>query len=74
MSLSPQRVAPKGYRKRIEYDCCDYDPDPENGPETDGPQQMEDEDEDTWWDRRNEWIQETRQVVQPEPDVCVTLQ
>ncbi|KAF9469550.1 hypothetical protein BDZ94DRAFT_1180725 [Collybia nuda] len=54
---------------RIIYDECVYDPDPENGPEEDGPQQGEDEDEDDFWDRRQEWIEATRQVVQPEPDV-----
>lgn len=53
--------------QRIQYDNVDYDPDPENGPDTDGPQQEEDEDEDDYYDRRQEWIAATRRVVKPEP-------
>lgn len=52
---------------RIVYDDCVYDPDPENGPETEGPQRQDGEDENDFWDRREEWIKATRQVVQPEP-------
>ncbi|KAG6851319.1 hypothetical protein H0H87_001322, partial [Tephrocybe sp. NHM501043] len=52
---------------RITYEECSYDPDPEYGPETDGPQQEEDEDVDEYWDRRQEWIRNTRKVVLPEP-------
>ncbi|KAF9042141.1 hypothetical protein BJ165DRAFT_1485839 [Panaeolus papilionaceus] len=53
--------------QRIVFDGCEYDPDPEYGPDTDGPQQLSDEDEDDYWDRRQEWIKETRKIVRPEP-------
>ncbi|KAF9524845.1 hypothetical protein CPB83DRAFT_871114 [Crepidotus variabilis] len=60
--------------RRINYDCVEYDPDPEEGSETEGPQQGDDEDEDDYWDRRQEWIRETRVVVQPEPNASFSPQ
>jgi hypothetical protein len=55
---------------RIPYYDVEYDPDPEHAPETEGPQRLEGED-DKWsrsyWDRRNQWIEDTRKVVLPEP-------
>ncbi|KAF8065186.1 hypothetical protein FPV67DRAFT_1696141 [Lyophyllum atratum] len=54
-------------RTRIAYTECVYDPDPENGPATDGPQQEDGEDEDAYDERRQEWYEATRRVVQPEP-------
>ncbi|TFK24949.1 hypothetical protein FA15DRAFT_618654 [Coprinopsis marcescibilis] len=56
------------YFQRITYDGCDYDPDPDSFDDNEGPQQRKDEDEDDFWDRRQEWIEETRKVVLPEPD------
>jgi len=44
-----------------------YDPDPELWPETEGPQQAEGEDEDEFYERRQQWIRDTRRIVQPEP-------
>ncbi|TFK70995.1 hypothetical protein BDN72DRAFT_794538 [Pluteus cervinus] len=64
VTLSPSRA---GYNLRIWYTSCQYDPDPENGPATDGPQQLEGEDENTYWYRRDDWYEQTRKVVQPEP-------
>ncbi|KAG6909616.1 hypothetical protein DXG01_016398 [Tephrocybe rancida] len=52
---------------RIDYSGCEYDPDPENGPATDGPQQEDDEDNDEYVQRRVQWYEETRRVVLPEP-------
>ena len=51
---------------RIEFTQVIYDPDPENGPETDGPQQEEDEDEDDYAERREEWYKSVRKVVLPD--------
>ncbi|KAG5652503.1 hypothetical protein H0H81_004816 [Sphagnurus paluster] len=56
---------------RIEYYECEYDPDPENGPETDGPQRADYETERRWQAARTAWYAATRRVVQPEPDVFV---
>ncbi|KAF5383139.1 hypothetical protein D9615_005036 [Tricholomella constricta] len=56
---------------RISYTDCEYDPDPERGPEEDGPQQEEDEDESDYDERRHYWYEATRKVVQPEPGVFV---
>ena len=54
---------------RIVYeDLPCYDPDPASLPETEGPQQESDEDEDDYLDRRREWIYDTREIVQPEPE------
>lgn len=67
MTLTPLK---EGQRDtRIIYDDCIYDPDPDYGPETDGPQQGDDEDEDDFWVRRREWLEATRQVVRPEPGI-----
>ncbi|KAG6918567.1 hypothetical protein DXG01_013368 [Tephrocybe rancida] len=66
MSLSP--LKDPGFRyNRIQYTECVYDPDPENGPETDGPQRGDYEDEDDFWEQRDSWYEDTRVVVRPEP-------
>ncbi|PPQ76533.1 hypothetical protein CVT24_010932 [Panaeolus cyanescens] len=68
LTLSPlQAQHPRFPPRRVLFEGCEYDPDPENGPETEGPQQLPDEDEEEFWDRRQEWIEATRQVVRPEP-------
>ncbi|KAG6864409.1 hypothetical protein C0991_009702 [Blastosporella zonata] len=66
MSLNPLKERNFKYN-RIHYTRCVYNPDPESGPETDGPQQGKDEDEDEFLERRYEWYEATRVVVLPEP-------
>ena len=60
----------RGVILRIPYYVVEYDPDPEWAPETEGPQRLEGED-DKWSAsyraRRNQWIEDTRKVVLPEP-------
>ena len=53
--------------ERIPYSSVKYDPDPENGPEDEGPQQEKDEHELEYWERHAEWYRETRKLVLPEP-------
>ncbi|KAF9527148.1 hypothetical protein CPB83DRAFT_816168 [Crepidotus variabilis] len=67
-TLAPH--ADHNYRQpqRIGYSDVEYDPDPENGPDTDGPQQEDDEDEDDYLERRQEWIEDTRELIYPEPE------
>lgn len=67
LTLAPLADSKFRHGKRISY-CGEYDPDPENGPSTDGPQQESDEDEDDYDERRWEWYINTRRVVHPEPD------
>ncbi|CAA7267686.1 unnamed protein product [Cyclocybe aegerita] len=52
---------------RIVYEGTEYDPDPASWPDEAGPQMDEGEDEDDYWDRRQEWIEATRVLVMPEP-------
>lgn len=62
---------------RIPYYDVDYDPDPEYGPKTEGPQRLEGEDDgwsESYWNRRNQWIEDTRKVVLPEPGVFRPLE
>jgi hypothetical protein len=62
---------------RIPYYEVKYNPDPENAPETEGPQRPEGEEErysSSYWDRRERWIEATRKVVLPEPKVFRPLQ
>ena len=67
LTLAPLADSEFRHGRRIHFTDCEYDPDPENGPETDGPQQIPDEDEDDYWERRDEWYRETRRLVLPEP-------
>ncbi|PPQ74093.1 hypothetical protein CVT24_012938, partial [Panaeolus cyanescens] len=68
LTLSPlQAQYPRFPPRRVLFEGCEYDPDPENGPETEGPQQLPDEDDEEFWDRRQEWIESIRRVVRPEP-------
>ncbi|TFK36203.1 hypothetical protein BDQ12DRAFT_725248 [Crucibulum laeve] len=69
-TLTPLKT-PNSSCERIPFSTVDYDPDPENAPETEGPQQRPDEDEDDYWERREEWITSTRRVVMPEPSPFV---
>lgn len=54
--------------QRISCTLVEYDPDPDDIPEDQRPPQGEDEDEDDYWDRMQEWEAETRKVVIPEPE------
>ncbi|KAF5383169.1 hypothetical protein D9615_005044 [Tricholomella constricta] len=56
---------------RIYYYKCEYDPDPEDWLEEECPQQGESESFDEFYDRREEWYEEIRRVVQPGPGVFV---
>ncbi|KAF8148660.1 hypothetical protein B0H34DRAFT_736458 [Crassisporium funariophilum] len=67
LTLGPLRRSGLRRSQRIVYEGCEYDPDPENGPDSEGPQQMDDEDEDDFDERREEWIESVRRVVLPEP-------
>ena len=53
---------------RIKYDSCEYDLDPEAFPEHEQPQQLPNETEDDYFERKDEWVHNTRQVVKPEPE------
>ena len=52
---------------RIPYEQPEYEPDPETISDEEGPQRGDDEDEDDFWERRYEWKESVRRVVQPEP-------
>ena len=62
---------------RVPYYDVEYDLDPESAPDTEGPQRLEGE-EDPWsesyWNRRDQWIEDTRKVVLPEPGVFQPLE
>jgi Protein of unknown function (DUF4246) len=58
---------------RINYTECVYDPDPEEWPETEGPQQESDEGDEDFGERRQKWIQDTRVVIRPEPQPFLPL-
>ena len=51
---------------RIKYEL-EYEVDPEDMAEELKPQQEEGEDEDDYWERREEWENNMRQAKQPEP-------
>ncbi|TFK26792.1 hypothetical protein FA15DRAFT_679397 [Coprinopsis marcescibilis] len=68
-SLAPWATEFTQWPTRIPYENCEYDPDPENGPETDGPQQLPNEHADDYWQRRGQWYEDTRRVKLPEPGV-----
>ncbi|KAG5638230.1 hypothetical protein H0H81_001104 [Sphagnurus paluster] len=58
---------------RISYTRCEYDPDPESGPDTEGPQRAQFATEDEWYEARDAWYAATRRVVLPEPGVFEPL-
>jgi hypothetical protein len=53
---------------RVVHDV-ECDPDPGRAPRTEGPQLLEGEDNysESYWNRRSQWIKDTRKVVLPEP-------
>jgi hypothetical protein len=65
-TLTPLK-APLFSYERIQYTCCEYDPDPQNIPEDQQPHQRPDESEDDFWERRSEWERDVRKVVRPQP-------
>ncbi|KAF8168447.1 hypothetical protein B0H34DRAFT_59324 [Crassisporium funariophilum] len=56
------------HERRINYSGCVYDPDPARGPDTDGPQMRDDEDDRDYVERRYQWCKDTQRVVRPEPE------
>ncbi|TFK27628.1 hypothetical protein FA15DRAFT_666299 [Coprinopsis marcescibilis] len=69
LTLAPMSDTTFEHSLRITYAECVYDPDPASLPETEGPQPLEsDEYDDEHWERREEWIFDTRRVVLPEPN------
>lgn len=66
MTLTPLK---EGYSTswRIKYEL-EYEVDPEDIAEELKPQQEEGEDEDDYWERREEWENNMRQAKQPEPE------
>lgn len=65
MTLTPLKF-PDRSLPRITYTDVVYDPNPELFLEK-GPQEAEFDNIDEFLDRREEWIKETRRIVQPEP-------
>jgi Protein of unknown function (DUF4246) len=59
---SPRQSSP-----RIPYSECEYDPDPYSIPDEEQPQQLENESEDDFYNRKDEWERDIRRVVRPEP-------
>jgi hypothetical protein len=55
--------------RRIEYHVALYDPDPKNIPREDQPQQETGEADDDYDERLGVWTDDTRVVVQPEPEL-----
>ena len=52
---------------RIPYSECEYDPDPYSIPDEEQPQQLENESEDDFYNRKDQWERDIRRVVRPEP-------
>jgi hypothetical protein len=53
---------------RIPYEGCHYDPDPQRLPEDRQPQRLLGESVNQYFDRRDQWFQDNRRVVLPEPN------
>jgi len=65
-TLTPLKVHRYNSR-RINYDFCEYDPDPEAFPPDQQPQQLLNETDDDYYERMDEWARNARRVVRPEP-------
>ena len=52
---------------RIPYSACEYDPDPDSMPDEEQPQQLQNESEDDFYNRKDQWERDIRRVVRPEP-------
>jgi hypothetical protein len=71
MTLTPQKAWNLDYyqeRARIEYDSVEYDQDPDQMPEDQIPQQQDNEGEEDYWERRNQWADGVRRIKLPEPE------
>ncbi|KAF8972573.1 hypothetical protein BDZ97DRAFT_1913065 [Flammula alnicola] len=68
LTLAPLRQPSFAHEQRIPYTDCTYDPDPEYGPVADRLQQRNDESDYEFYERRDKWYEDTRQVVRPEPE------
>ncbi|KAG2009566.1 hypothetical protein CC2G_012484 [Coprinopsis cinerea AmutBmut pab1-1] len=69
LTLAPLADRDYQYPQRIVYDEIIHDPDPEEIPDDEGgpgPTGEEDEDDEDWWDLRQEWIEKFRRVVLPD--------
>lgn len=64
MTLSP--LNGQDYFNRIEFELA-FDPDPDGMDDEDKPQQEQDESEDDYYDRLQEWEDDIRKAIQPEP-------
>jgi hypothetical protein len=53
--------------QRILYAAVEYDPDPESWPASEQIQQLPDESNNDYWERKDQWIQATQRLVFPEP-------
>jgi hypothetical protein len=52
---------------RIPYTEVEYDPDPEEMSEDEKPQKLDNENEDEYYERLEDWAESIREVVLPEP-------
>lgn len=69
ITLRPLGGGRRDFQKRIKYYHVQYDPDPENLSEDEQLAQLSDEDEEDFWERREEWADSIREVVLPEPEI-----
>lgn len=67
-TLAPLSDGSFDRKQRIEYLVVEYDPDPASWPKSEQIQQLPDEHDDDFWERKDEWIKATRRPVFPEPD------
>jgi hypothetical protein len=65
MTLTP--LKDQDWYHRIDYDLK-FDPDPDYMDEEDKPQQEEGEEDDAFWERRENWEENYRKTVLPEPE------
>ena len=68
VTLAPLADESFNHQLRINYTAVEYDPDPSTWPESEKPQRGSDEDQDSYWEREEEWIKANRGLVYPEPD------
>ncbi|TFK62408.1 hypothetical protein BDN72DRAFT_932523 [Pluteus cervinus] len=75
MTLSPYRAS--SYNMRITYEACEYDPDPENGPETEvrpEPDEFEHYSSELYVDLRKEFAGTGLQVIVKLANIALTLE
>jgi hypothetical protein len=67
LTLAPIKNQDLYLPRRLQYDTCAYDPDPEN--DAPRPEQRQDESEQDYWgrvDAFNDWCRTTRRVIRPD--------